>query len=259
MQQVLIEFLGRVVSIERTIDLLEPLLEFGQASPESVPPEGAKLHNIINEIRQAGLQPILNGSVLLLAAALEQFVTNIMVSFSDILPNIISKYENLPERIRFNNERMTGQAIGDGRYRSRFEDYELPRLIENLRNCQAGEIPYVLNGEALALHNRNLNPDTLGELTGRLGIRDLWDKIGSAEALREWAKEQNIEPGKSIVSTRLTEFIETRNQIAHGLGDTSPGSNVIHNFLQFETALAKSLVEVFINYAGSLVTHNTEP
>ena len=99
MQQALSEFQGRVVSIERTIDLLDALLEFGQALPESVPPEGAKLHHVVGEIRQAGLQPILNGSVLLLAAALEQFVTDIIAAFSGNLPNIVSKYENLPERI----------------------------------------------------------------------------------------------------------------------------------------------------------------
>ena len=256
MQQALIEFLGRVVSIERTIDLLDPLLEFGQASPESVPPQGANLHHIVGEIRQAGLQPVLNGSVLLLAAALEQFATDIIVAFSANLPNIVSKYENLPERIRSNNERMTGQAIGDGRFRNRFEVYELPRLIENLRNCQAGKVPYTLNGEALALHNRNLNPDTLGELTGRLGIRDAWDKIGSAEALREWAAQEGVEPGKSIASTRLEEFIKARNQIAHGGGNTNPGSGVVRNFSRFESALAKSLVEVFTNYSGSLLSHN---
>ena len=259
MQQALSEFQGRVVSIERTIDLLDALLEFGQALPESVPPEGAKLHHVVGEIRQAGLQPILNGSVLLLAAALEQFITDIIVAFSGNLPNIVSKYENLPERILLNNERMTGQAIGDDRYRNRFEVYERPRLIENLRNCQAGKVPYVLNGEALALHNRNLNPDTLQELTGRLGIRDLWGKIGSAEALQEWATQEYAEPGNSIASTRLKEFIKARNQIAHGVGNASLGSNVVRNFLRFEIALAKSLLEVLTNYAGSLFTRNTEP
>ena len=252
MQHALTEFLGRVVSIERTIDLIDALLEFGQASPESVPPEGSKLHQAVGEIRRAGLQPVLNGSVLLLAAALERFVTDIIIAFSDNLPTIVSKYEDLPERIRTNNERMTGQAIGDSRYRNRFEVYELPRLIENLRNCQTGEDSYVLNGEALALHNSNLNPETLRELTGRLGIRNVWDKIGSAEALQEWAAQEGVEPGKSIASTRLDEFIKARNQIAHGGGNTNPGSGVVRNFSRFELALAKSLVEVFTNYAGSL-------
>ena len=257
MQQALSEFQDRVVSIERTIDLLDALLEFGQALPESVPLEGAKLHDVVGEIRQAGLQPLLNGSVLLLAAALEQFVTDIIVAFSSSLPSIVSKYDNLPERIRSYNEQMTGQAIGDGRYRNRFEAYELPRLIENLRNCQAGKVPYVLNGEALALHNRNLNPDTLRELTGRLGIRELWDKIGSAEALQEWATQDDVEPSNSIARTRLEEIIKARNQIAHSVGNASPGSNVVRNFLRFETALAKSLVEVFTNYACSLFSQNT--
>ena len=258
-QEALIKFQDRVASIEQTIDVVDALLEFGQASPESVPSEGTRLHKVVGEIRQAGLQPVLNGSVLLLAAVLEQFVTDTIVEFSDNLPNVVPKYEDLPERIRSNNEQMTGQAIGDGRYRNRFEDYELPRLVENLRNCQAGEVPYVLNGEALALHNRNLNPDTMSQLMGRLGIRNLWDKIGSAEALRQWAIQENAVPSESIARTRLDELIQARNQIAHSAGNANPGSNVVRNFLRYETALAKSLVEVFADYANVLLTQNPKP
>ena len=81
----------------------------------------------------------MNGSVLLLAAALEQFVTDIIVAFSDNLPNIVSNYEHLPEKIRTANERMTGQALSDNRFRDRIGVYELPRFVENLRNCLTWE------------------------------------------------------------------------------------------------------------------------
>lgn len=259
MQQALSEFQGRVVAIERTIDLRDALMTFGQVPRESLPPEGAKLHLLISEISERGLQPILNGSVLLLSAALEQFVSDVIVAFAEELPKIIVNYSDLPERIRNANERMTGEAISVGGFRNRFSDYVRHNFVDNLKNCQAGKVPYVLNGEALVLHSRNLNPDTLGELTGRLGIRDIWDRIGSTEVLKEWATLEDAEPGKSIARTRLEELIETRNQIAHGVGNANPGANIVRNFSRFETALVKSLVEVLTNYSGSLLAQNSEP
>ena len=229
-------------------------MAFGQVSPENLPSEGEHLHLLIGEISERGLQPILNGSVLLLSSALEQFVSDVIIAFTETLPNIIVDYRDLPERIRNANERMTGEAISDGRFRNRFADYVLQNFVANLMNCQAGKLPYVLNGEALVLHNRNLNPDTLRELTGRLGIQHIWDKVGSTEALKEWATKEDAEPGESIARTRLDELIETRNQIAHGVGNANPGSTVVRNFSRFETALATSLVEVLTTYAGALLS-----
>ena len=254
MQQALSEFQGRVVSIERTIDLLDALLEFGQALPESVPPEGAKLHHVVGEIRQAGLQPILNGSVLLLAAALEQFVTDVIVGFSDNLPNIVSKYENLPERIRFANEQMTGQAISDSRFRNRFTVFQLPRFVENLRNCQVGISPYFLNGEALALHNSNLNPQLLGDLTGRLGVEGIWGLIGSTETLKDWSELEIAKDIQTRARGQLEELIYTRNQIAHRVGVENPGPDIVRSFVSFLKALAQSLVTALIDHANILAS-----
>ena len=256
MQQALSEFQSRVVAIEGTIDLRDALMTFGQVPRENLAPESATLHLLISEISELGLQPILNGSVLLLSAALEQFVADVIIAFAEDLPRIVVNYGDLPERIRNANERMTGEAISVGNFRNRFSDYVRHDLVDNLKNCQAGKVPYVLNGEALVLHNRNLNPDTLGELTGRLGIRDIWHKIGSTEALKEWATQENAEPGQAIARTRLEELIETRNQIAHGVGNANPGANIVRNFYRFESALVRSLVEVLTNYSGSLLTQD---
>ena len=252
MQQALSELLVRVESISQTIDLHDQLIAFGQAEPESVPAVGSELHRVVSEIGQSVLQPVLNGAVLLVAAAFEQFVTDTIVEFSEQLPNIVSKYEQLPERIRSNNERMTGQAIGDNRYRNRFEVYELPRFVENLRNCQIGISPYFLNGQALALHNSNLNSQTLSQLTSRLGVEGIWALLGSSEVLKEWLELDDPRDIQNSAMRSLDELIDTRNKIAHRVGVANPASNIVRRLVSFVKALAQALVAILNEYADSL-------
>ena len=250
--QALNNFLAQVESIERTIDLRDDLIAFAQASPESLPIPGEELHQAVRQIGLSGLQPSLDGSVLLLAAAFEQFVSNVMIAYAADLPNMVHNYGDLPHAIRSANERLTGEALSTSR--TRFADYDLRRFVDNLRNCQAGVVPYVLNGEALALNNRNLTSGTLRELISRLGIGNVWDMVGSTKTLKEWSGLGRTEAAQSRAQNQLNELIANRNQIAHRVGSATPGPAIVRSYLQFEQALARSLVIGLTIYANTLQT-----
>lgn len=57
------------------------------------------------------MQPSLDGSILLLVAAFEQFVTDLMIRFAAQLPDRIPTYADVPSVIRSANERLTGEAL----------------------------------------------------------------------------------------------------------------------------------------------------
>ena len=99
MQQALNEFLTQVRSIDRTINLRDDLIAFAKSSSESLPVQGKELQESVRQIGLSGLQPSLDGSVLLLAAAFEQFVTNVMIQYAANLPNVVQSYEDLPNAI----------------------------------------------------------------------------------------------------------------------------------------------------------------
>ena len=58
-----------------------------------------------------GMQPNLEGSVLLITAAFEQFVSDVIVEFAGNLPCIVPVYDDLPSGVRSSNERFTGEAL----------------------------------------------------------------------------------------------------------------------------------------------------
>ena len=107
--------------------------------------------------------------------------SHVMIEFAAELPNKVSAYEELPNAIRSANERLTGEALSSRR--SRFDQYYLQRFVTNLRDCQAGVVPYVLNGEAIALNDRNLTAGRLKELISRLGVQDIWTVVASTQSI----------------------------------------------------------------------------
>ena len=243
-------FLDRVESIERTLDLRDQLITFGQSSPESLPFEGAELHRLVGEIGQVGMQPSLDGAVLLLAAALEQLVSDVVIAYADNLPALYPSYRDLPNAVRSANERLTGQALSDGS--SRFTDYDLRRFVDNLSSCNAEGSQYILNGEALALNNRNLTSGILQDVISRIGVGDVWVLMGLTDALKNWSASESADTARSRAQNLLKELMDTRNHIAHRVGSATPGPDVVRSFLLFGKALAQSLVEGLQNHIDSL-------
>ncbi len=196
------------------------------------------------------MQPILDGSVLLIVAAFEQFVSDVMIAFAANVPDVVPSYDDLPTAIRSANERQTGEAIS--RYRSRFTYFELQRFVKNLGECQTGFSPYTLNGEALALNDRNLDAGTLRDLFSRLGIGDIWLSIASSHTLKRWSGPDGARVAGSRAKNQLNQMIQDRNQIAHRVGSSIPGPQEILSYMRFERALARSLVKALEDYSKQL-------
>ena len=232
------------------MDLRDRLIAVGQDPPENLNSSAKALRTTVRQLGLSGMQPSLDGSVLLLAAAFEQFVSDLIIAFVSDLPNRILAYNDLPRSIQSANERLTGEALSQRR--SGFSISDRQRFVHNLRNCQTGTVPYVLNGEALALNNRNLNSGTLTELLRRLGVRDIWQDVGRTRVLQRWSGPGGAALARSRATTTLNDLIENRNKIAHRVGVATLGPDIIRSYLRFERALSRSLVKALNNYADSL-------
>ena len=244
------DFLNRIRAIERTIDIREQLIEFGQVRGVSSHPVGLNLRRSVRKVGLAGMQPISDGAVLLLAAAFEQFVSDVIVEFTTNLPNLVPVYQQLPNSVRSANERYTGEAISTSR--SRFSEYNLRRFVDNLRDCHAGVSPYTLNGEAMALNNRNLSQGVFQELISRLGMSDIWVNISATRSLQRWSGRGGSKVAQSRAKNKLNELIDQRNQIAHGAARITLGPDVIREHIRFQRALSRGLEKAIDDFAATL-------
>ena len=250
MRAALSAFSVQVRDINRTVGLGERLVALGQAPPNHLNPTATALRRSVRSAGMSGMQPILDGSVLLLAAAFEQFISDAMVEFTSNLPQIVPDYSDLPNAVRSANERLTGEALT--RRTSRFERHQLRRFIANLRDCHSGVRPYALNGEAIAFNRRNLNANTLQELISRLGIQDIWEVAASTRSLRNWSGVGGARTAQTRAKDKQSELIRVRNDISHGAGRTAVGTDIVRSYIRFEGALARSLTKCLEDYSTSL-------
>ena len=244
------DFLTRIRAIEKTIDIREQLIEFGQVRQAAPNPIALNLRRSVRNVGVAGMQPISDGAVLLLAAAFEQFVSDVIVEFANNLPNLVPVYQRLPNPVRSANERYTGEALSSSR--SRFGAYNLRLFVDNLRDCQAGVTPYVLNGEAMALNSRNLTSGVFQDLMSRIGISDIWVDISATQSLKRWSGRGGAKVAQSRGKNKLNELIEQRNQIAHRVARTAPGPEVIRDHIRFQRVLSGSLEKAIDDFGASL-------
>ena len=187
------------------------------------------------------MQPMLDGSVLLLSAAFEQFVADVMVSYSMRLPSIYRAYSDLPDPIQRANVRCTGEALRNGD--AGFDAPERQRFVENLNACLSGDEPYTLNGVAIAFNRRNMTANRLRELIGLLGVSNIWNVMPSTRAMKDWSPQDSAASARQRARAQLDSLIEERNQIAHKVGNTAPGYTVVRSYLMSTRAIAKALVE----------------
>ena len=245
-------FLRRVDAIERTKFIRDRLVEFGREPVDHLNPYAVQLHFFTTELGESGLQPMLDGSVLLLCAAFEQFVADVMISYAQRLPAMYPAYPRLPRAVRTANEGLTGDALSNRN--PGFEPHEKQRFVENLRVCLSGNAPYVLNGEAIAFNRQNLKADRLRDLFGRLGVHDIWNVISNTQAFRKWEPSLPRTTALGQARADLNKLVDDRNQIAHKVGGAAPGPGVVRSYLELARAVARSLVEILEIISTMLTT-----
>lgn len=257
MRTALYRFLTHVDAIENGILLRDSVVAFGREPLGSPDAPSAELQQLVRSIRESGLQPVLNGSVLLLAAATEQFIKDLMIAYLRQLPKVVPLYRDLPRSIRAANEQRTGDALSNGHPDLGPSDIE--RFVRNLYDCLDGVTPYALNGEAIALNDRNLDARRLRHMIGRLGIDQIWGLVGITRPLKVWSGQNLASVEASRAQALHNEFIANRNQIAHRVGNVDPGPDVVRSYVQLWKALSRSLVEslgVFLEFYAVSVAYD---
>jgi hypothetical protein len=117
-----------------------------------------------------------------------------------------------------------------------------------------GSDRYQLNAEAIASHDRNLGPEELRKLFGRVGIEKLWEKLGAAQLIQNHFQVTDPNKAQIDAQTKLNEYILLRNQVAHyGRGESSIGPDALIQWMSYFLVLVESLSIIAAEYANGLI------
>lgn len=193
--------------------------------------------------------------IVALYASFERFVEDMLISYVKVIAKQNS-YASLPRKLtnkhlRKSAELLTKVDIDQVRY----PGVTSFQLIENLFRCLSGNSPYDLNHIVVAAHDRNIRYDELGKL---LGLVDLsHESVRQAQPLIDWYYDDQKMTGerpdsvpRAVVSQRLDNFVERRNDVAHRGGSPSDmlGIEEMQGLVEFVFALAHSIFTLFVSH-----------
>ncbi len=178
-----------------------------------------------------------------LYAIYESFVEKLIKDWIEEVPNIFTRYSDLPEKIQRTHERGVAQLLEERQKKqSRFNHFSVENVIRGLYLGVTGNHKYELISGAFLFHSQNLRKDALQELLANAGIPDSWKWIENYRDIKNFIEK--VRNDENTADGELQEFINYRNEAAHGDLDSFQGAEILLELCDFVAALCQAIAEL---------------
>ena len=186
----------------------------------------------------------------------ESFVESIIHEWIDRLPLIVTDYSQLDEIIRRSHAANIGELLTKMCNRKDdFKDISVKDTLEGLYQGVSGNRNYQLLRGAFSAHEQNLRKDILEELFREAGIHDhCWAWVQKhPKVIKIITDRESTEARTRDTETRLRDFVQDRNEAAHGKVTTDK-SGLLNSKLLLELC---DFIEVICLSLSELVRYKT--
>ena len=178
-----------------------------------------------------------------LYAIYESFVEKLIKDWIEEVPNIFTRYSDLPEKIQRTHERGVAQLLEERQKKQgRSNHLSVEDVIRGLYWGVTGNHKYELIPGAFLFHSQNLRKDALQELLANAGIPDSWKWIENYRDIKNFIEK--VRNDENTADRELQEFINYRNEAAHGDLDSFQGAEILLELCDFVAALCKAIAEL---------------
>jgi hypothetical protein len=201
-------------------------------------------------IPAGGKNTMAAAAVVLLAAHFEEYVRQQVEEYGRALSSF---YDKLPGDFRAKIVDVYWRTGSShlSRVRPKFD----PLWASNVEPILIGLVDYPVQGKAanfdpkmLCKHDRNMRWDTVVEMSGRVGVKDLSGRVFKSAALKkELGAPKKADFGPALES-KVSEFYELRNGIVHSIAqNVGIGANTFGSWAAFFRVLTTA-------YAGAMAS-----
>ncbi|HBB35653.1 MAG TPA: hypothetical protein DDZ80_10055 [Cyanobacteria bacterium UBA8803] len=176
-----------------------------------------------------------------LYAIYERFVEDLITDWLGLIPNVVSHYSDLPDKIKNTHREGVGRLLLDLN-KSRFKNLSVEKVVRGLLYGVAGNEPYELIPDAFLLHEQNLRKDTLDKLFAEAGIENAWKWVINHRDIKNFIEE--IRGDQNTAEGELNQLVAYRNEAAHGSVDQILGTQELLDMGDFVENLCQALVEL---------------
>lgn len=176
-----------------------------------------------------------------LYAIYERFVEDLITDWLVLLPNLVSHYSDLHDKIKNTHREGVGRLLVD-LSKSRFKNLSVEKVVRGLLCGVAGNETYELIPDAFLLHEQNLRKDVLDKLFAEAGIENAWKWVINHRDIKNFVEE--IRGGQNTAEGELNQLVAYRNEAAHGAVDQILGTQELLDMGYFVESLCQALVEL---------------
>ena len=128
-------------------------------------------------------------------------------------------------------------------------------VITSMASCYRASTTgsYTIISEALSSHAHNFRSEELKTCIGRLGVQDLWRRLGSEIALQNLFGGTSPTDTMNFSKTRLDAIMQQRNQTMHRSPSFAPpAAKDVKECAGFLDALTESLANVLVSHVSNI-------
>lgn len=171
----------------------------------------------------------------------EHFVETQISDYLDVIPDLCA-FQDLSELMRKEYRIGISHLLNrlDG---PRYNHLNHGDLIRWYHEALAAQQPYRFVAEALTRHDENLRLSVLRDMLKRVQLDDLQGWITHHEAIQALYEDKMAI--SSLVESELKNFVELRNDAAHGSLSNLPGSETLQRYCIMVSALIEAISSYF--------------
>lgn len=170
----------------------------------------------------------------------ERFVYDLLREWLSQLPAIQRRYSDLQAGVR-KHHRLGMASLLQKKEHRRYQHLSLSGILRDLAAASDGAQPCSLLPEAFFSEDENLRREPLETLFARVGMQGTWHWISNHPAIIDFIT--NVRGGGNTADRELAEFIDYRNDAAHGNIDHVLGLNALLEICAFTESLCEAIVQ----------------
>jgi len=176
-----------------------------------------------------------------LYAIYERFVEDLISSWLLLLPELVSNYSDLGDKIQNTHREGVGRLLLDLN-KNRYQHLSIKKVVEGLFSGVTGTEQYELITDAFLSHEQNLRKEILEKLLADAGIENAWKWVDKHRKIKYFIEE--IRENQKTAEEELKQLIDYRNEAAHGGVDEILGTQELLDLGDFVKALCEALAEL---------------
>jgi len=172
----------------------------------------------------------------------ERFVVDMVGDWLAVLPKLVANYQALDDTVQQEHRRGVARVL-QNLGSNKFRHLSALDAVRGFYQAVSGDTSYELLPEAFALRDQNFRHEVLQVIFSSVAVRDSWGWIQNYGQITAYIDKAGSDTTKA--ENELKQFVQYRNDAAHGVSDEVLAVSRIVEISEFVEALCSAICELF--------------